>query len=123
MLGNLAKGTGASINMSGVSISHHEATPEPKALTPEKFSIATRARLGGAGRPQRTCLASLPNQQVLRKLNNFFEGTIEIPEIQRDLVWSSDQVKSLLDSIYQSYPSRLSEKWAERVASSALTNH
>jgi hypothetical protein len=37
-------------------------------------------------------------------VDNFFEGRIAIPEIQRDLVWSSDQVKSLLDSIYQSYP-------------------
>jgi len=41
---------------------------------------------------------------VSQLIDNFFEGRIAIPEIQRDLVWSSDQVKSLLDSIYQSYP-------------------
>jgi hypothetical protein len=41
---------------------------------------------------------------VSQLIDNFFEGRIAIPEIQRDLVWSSDQVKSLLDSIYQSFP-------------------
>jgi len=41
---------------------------------------------------------------VSQLIDSFFDGRIAIPEIQRDLVWSSDQVKSLLDSIYQRYP-------------------
>jgi hypothetical protein len=41
---------------------------------------------------------------VSELIEDFFEGRIAIPEIQRDLVWSSDQVKALVDSIYQSYP-------------------
>lgn len=34
----------------------------------------------------------------------FEEGNIAIPEIQRDVVWKSDQVKDLVDSISQGYP-------------------
>jgi CRISPR/Cas system-associated endoribonuclease Cas2 len=53
-------------------------------------------------------------------IDNFFEGRIAIPEIQRDLVWSSDQVKSLLDSIYQSYPCGSLILWEPRTHDAKL---
>ncbi len=57
---------------------------------------------------------------VSQLIDNFFEGRIAIPEIQRDLVWSSDQVKSLLDSIYQSYPCGSLILWEPRDRDSKL---
>src|ERR1700723_3698715 len=57
---------------------------------------------------------------VSQLIDNFSEGRIAIPEIQRDLVWSSDQVKSLLDSIYQSYPCGSLILWEPRDRDSKL---
>ena len=57
---------------------------------------------------------------VSQLIDNFFEGRIAIPEIQRDLVWSSDQVKSLFDSIYQSYPCGSLILWEPRDRDSKL---
>jgi len=57
---------------------------------------------------------------VSQLIDSFFEGRIAIPEIQRDLVWSSDQVKSLLDSIYQSYPCGSLILWEPRVRDAKL---
>jgi len=47
----------------------------------------------------------LPTQWSISKLIKYFEdGNIAIPEIQRDVVWDSDQVKGLIDSIQREYP-------------------
>jgi hypothetical protein len=47
----------------------------------------------------------IPTQKSVSDLiDGFQSGTIAIPEIQRDIVWNSEQVKSLIDSISQGYP-------------------
>ena len=37
-------------------------------------------------------------------LDDFEKGLIAVPEIQRDVVWKSDQIKELIDSITNSFP-------------------
>lgn len=47
----------------------------------------------------------IPTQMSVQELvKEFSNGTIGIPEIQRDVVWDSSQIKSLLDSILRGYP-------------------
>jgi hypothetical protein len=48
-------------------------------------------------------------------MNHFFDGRIAVPEIQRDVVWSSDQVKDLLDSISREYPCGSLILWEPRL--------
>jgi hypothetical protein len=43
-------------------------------------------------------------RSVSSLIQDFGEGNIGIPEIQRDVVWDSEQVKGLVDSINQAYP-------------------
>lgn len=46
-----------------------------------------------------------PTQWSVSKLVESFErGDLAIPEIQRDLVWDSDQVKELVNSIFEDFP-------------------
>lgn len=45
------------------------------------------------------------NQSLINTLLAWVEsGSIAIPEIQRPFVWSSTQVRNLMDSLYQGYP-------------------
>lgn len=57
---------------------------------------------------------------VSELMEDFFQGRIAIPEIQRDLVWSSDQVKDLVDSIYHNYPCGSLILWQPRIRDSKL---
>jgi hypothetical protein len=41
---------------------------------------------------------------VSELVNDFAEGYLAIPEIQRDVVWKPDQVKELISSVFQQYP-------------------
>src|SRR2546422_4380838 len=43
-------------------------------------------------------------KSVSELMEEFQSGNIAVPEIQRDVVWDSDQVKSLIDSITLGYP-------------------
>lgn len=47
-------------------------------------------------------------------IEEFQSGNIAIPEIQRDVVWSTEQVKSLIDSISQGYPCGALIYWEPR---------
>ncbi len=45
------------------------------------------------------------NQASINSILNWVEsGTVAIPEIQRPFVWSSSQVRDLMDSLYEGYP-------------------
>lgn len=47
----------------------------------------------------------IPTMKSISELIQEFEdGDIAVPEIQRDVVWGADQVKDLIDSIGKSYP-------------------
>jgi hypothetical protein len=63
----------------------------------------------------------IPTQWSVSKLMEYFEeGQIAIPEIQRDVVWSSEQVKELIDSIYQMYPCGSLILWEPRLRDEKL---
>lgn len=53
-------------------------------------------------------------------MDSFFNGRIAVPEIQRDVVWSSDQVKDLLDSISKEYPCGSVILWEPRLSDTKL---
>lgn len=53
-------------------------------------------------------------KSVSELIEEFQAGDIAIPEIQRDVVWNSDQVKSLIDSISQGYPCGALILWEPR---------
>ena len=42
---------------------------------------------------------------ISRLINGFMDKEIQLPEIQRKYVWSKEQVRALIDSIYKGYPS------------------
>ena len=47
----------------------------------------------------------LPTQKYVSELvEEFMDGSLAIPEIQRDVVWKPDQVKELIASVFRSYP-------------------
>ncbi len=47
----------------------------------------------------------LPTQKYVSELvEEFMDGSLAIPEIQRDVVWKPDQVKELIASLFRSYP-------------------
>lgn len=47
----------------------------------------------------------LPTQKYVSELvEEFMDGSLAIPEIQRDVVWKPDQVKELVLSVFRSYP-------------------
>jgi uncharacterized protein with ParB-like and HNH nuclease domain len=55
-------------------------------------------------------------QMSVSALMDYFQtGRIAVPEIQRDIVWSSDQVKELLDSILKEYPCGSLILWEPRL--------
>ena len=63
----------------------------------------------------------IPTQWSISKLMGYFEqGQIAIPEIQRDVVWSSDQVKQLVDSIYHNFPCGSLILWEPRLRDDKL---
>jgi hypothetical protein len=63
----------------------------------------------------------IPTQlSVSELMDDFFKGRIAIPEIQRDVVWDSDQVKELFDSIYQIYPCGSLIFWEPRLRDGKL---
>src|SRR5205814_5361043 len=43
-------------------------------------------------------------KSVSELVDDFESGSIAIPEIQREVVWDGDQVKSLIDSIDKGFP-------------------
>jgi hypothetical protein len=57
---------------------------------------------------------------VSRLMQDFEQGRIAIPEIQRDVVWDSDQIKDLLDSIFESYPCGSLILWEPRLRDGKL---
>ena len=57
---------------------------------------------------------------VGRLMEDFEQGRIAIPEIQRDVVWDSDQVKELVDSIFQNYPCGSLILWEPRLRDEKL---
>ena len=42
---------------------------------------------------------------ISRLISGFMDKEIQLPEIQRKYVWSKEQVRALIDSIYKGYPS------------------
>lgn len=59
-------------------------------------------------------------KSVSELIGEFQAGDIAIPEIQRDVVWNSDQVKSLIDSISQGYPCGALILWEPREKDASL---
>ncbi len=57
---------------------------------------------------------------ISKVMDHFEHGQIAIPEIQRDVVWSSDQVKELFDSIFQNYPCGSLIVWEPRLSDEKL---
>jgi uncharacterized protein with ParB-like and HNH nuclease domain len=49
----------------------------------------------------------LPTQNYVSDLvGQFMDGSLAIPEIQRDVVWKPDQVKELISSVFRGYVQR-----------------
>jgi hypothetical protein len=42
--------------------------------------------------------------KILRHINDATTGKLDVPEFQRDFVWTKNQVKNLLDSLLKGYP-------------------
>jgi len=59
-------------------------------------------------------------RSVSSLIQDFGEGNIGIPEIQRDVVWDSEQVKGLVDSINQGYPCGSLILWEPRERDAGL---
>lgn len=53
-------------------------------------------------------------KSVAAIVDEFQSGDIAIPEIQRDVVWTADQIKDLIDSISQGYPCGALIYWEPR---------
>jgi hypothetical protein len=53
-------------------------------------------------------------KSISELIDDFESGRIAIPEIQRDVVWKSDQVKDLVDSISNGYPCGALILWEPR---------
>src|SRR6185437_9675799 len=54
------------------------------------------------------------NRSVSQVLSDFESGNLAIPEIQRDVVWTAEQVKTLIDSITHGYPCGALIYWEPR---------
>jgi len=63
---------------------------------------------------------SLVPLSVAELMEYFEQGLIAVPEIQRDVVWSSDQVKDLFDSIHKNYPCGSLIFWEPRIRDESL---
>ncbi len=59
-------------------------------------------------------------KSVSELMEAFQAGVIAVPEIQRDVVWDSDQVKSLIDSIALGYPCGALIFWEPRERDESL---
>src|SRR5438552_2885530 len=57
---------------------------------------------------------------VSKLIDSFEGGLIAIPEIQRDLVWTSDQVRDLVDSMNRSFPCGALILWEPRIKDEKL---
>jgi hypothetical protein len=57
---------------------------------------------------------------VVSIMQDFFDGKIAVPEIQRDVVWKAEQVKKLIDSIHEGYPCGSLILWEPRLKDKAL---
>jgi hypothetical protein len=67
------------------------------------------------------CTNGTSTQMSVSGLMDYFaKGRIAVPEIQRDVVWSSDQVKELLDSISREYPCGSLILWEPRLSDKKL---
>lgn len=53
----------------------------------------------------------MPDFKSLDLVTKFEDNLIYIPEFQRDFVWSDDQVKELIESIYRGYPIGVITLW------------
>lgn len=53
-------------------------------------------------------------------MDEFRNGSIQIPEIQRDVVWKADKVKNLIDSINSKYPCGSLILWEPRLKDERL---
>ncbi len=53
-------------------------------------------------------------KSVAEIVDEFQSGDIAIPEIQRDVVWTADQIKALIDSISRGYPCGALIYWEPR---------
>jgi hypothetical protein len=63
----------------------------------------------------------LPTQKYVSELvEEFADGTLAIPEIQRDVVWKPDQVKELILSVFRSYPCGSLIFWEPREKDASL---
>jgi hypothetical protein len=59
-------------------------------------------------------------KSISELIDDFESGNIAIPEIQRDVVWTADQVKDLIDSISQQYPCGSLILWEPREKDQSL---
>ena len=55
-------------------------------------------------------------KSVSQLIADFEAGDIAVPEIQRDIVWTDEQVKSLIDSIFNGYPCGSLILWEPRAS-------
>jgi len=63
----------------------------------------------------------LPTQkQVSELVEEFMDGSLAIPEIQRDVVWTPDQVKELVVSVFRQYPCGSLIFWEPRLRDANL---
>jgi uncharacterized protein with ParB-like and HNH nuclease domain len=53
-------------------------------------------------------------------IGQFQTGVLAIPEIQRDVIWDSDQVRGLIDSINSGYPCGSLILWEPREKDASL---
>jgi hypothetical protein len=60
------------------------------------------------------------NKSVSQLIEEFDSGDIAVPEIQRDVVWTSDKIKQLIDSISQGFPCGSLILWEPREKDHAL---
>jgi hypothetical protein len=60
------------------------------------------------------------SMSVSKLMESFERGEIAIPEIQRDVVWDSEQVKELVNSIFQDYPCGSLIMWEPRLRDESL---
>ena len=63
----------------------------------------------------------LPTQKYVSELvDEFMDGSLAIPEIQRDVVWKPDQVKELILSVFRGYPCGSLIFWEPRERDASL---
>lgn len=63
------------------------------------------------------------NKPVSVLINDFQDGILGVPEIQRDYVWSQTKACDLIDSIYHNYPSGLILLWKPKTLPKLRSKH